>query len=215
VNKARPSIAPRRAVRRRLSSSAGHEICSTASEPGRIRPRLSQLHRSGSKTVVTEWGSFLTTSSRHYRDGAVETLISSREDHRGNFISAGQRPGSHRSVDGSARGEARHPADPRCAARGADYLRRQRSRYQLSADQGCAAAQGRAERAGRSDRRRGFWREQRLRRPVPDAQFREARLGRREVHPIAHHCAVLADAAGAAHRPQPSFGGHEFRGVRP
>ena len=106
------------------------------------------------------------------------------------------------------RGPARHPAHPRRPARRADDVRRQGSRHQLSADQGCASAGERAQRARHPDRRRRLRRQQRLRRAVPDAQLREAGLGRLEVHAVAHHGAVLADAPGAAHRPQPSLGRH-------
>ena len=71
-----------------------------------------------------------------------------------------------------------------------------------------AAAEGRAQRAGDPHRRRRLRRHQRVRRPVPDAELREAREGRAAVHALPHHGAVLADAAGAAHRPQPSLGRH-------
>ena len=54
----------------------------------------------------------------------------------------------------------------------------------------------------------GFRRQQRLRRAVPYPELREAGRGRVEVHAVSHHGAVLADAAGIADRPQPSFGGH-------
>ena len=91
---------------------------------------------------------------------------------------------------------------------GSDHLRRQGSGHEVSADPRPAAAEGRAQRAGHPDRRRRLRRDQRVRRPVPHAQLREARQGRIAVHALPHDGAVLADAAGAAHRPQPSFGRH-------
>ena len=44
--------------------------------------------------------------------------------------------------------------------------------------------------------------------PVPDAELRAAGRRRPEVHPLPHHRAVLADALGAADRPQPPLGRH-------
>ena len=91
---------------------------------------------------------------------------------------------------------------------GSDHVRREGPGHEVSADQGPAAAEGRAQRAGDPHRRRRLRRHQRVRRPVPDAELREAGEGRAAVHALPHHGAVLADAAGAAHRPQPSFGRH-------
>ena len=93
----------------------------------------------GSKTVAAEWRLILTATTRHHVVTLSQPPNYLREDHHGDFVSAGQRPGSrHRA--GSARGAARHSAHPRRAARGVDHLRRQGPRHQLSADQGCAAA---------------------------------------------------------------------------
>ena len=54
----------------------------------------------------------------------------------------------------------------------------------------------------------GFGSSQRLRRPLPDAQCGEAGGGRSEIQPLPHDRPLLADAAGATDRPQPSLGGH-------
>jgi Sulfatase len=54
----------------------------------------------------------------------------------------------------------------------------------------------------------GFGASSAFRRAVSDAEFREARLGRVEVHAIAHYGVMLADAAGSAHRAQPSLRGY-------
>ena len=48
---------------------------------------------------------------------------------------------------------------------------------------------------------------ERVRWAVRDAGRGAARGGRAEVHPVPHHGAVRADAAGVAHRPQPPLGG--------
>ncbi len=71
-----------------------------------------------------------------------------------------------------------------------------------------AAAAGRAQRADHPDRRRRLRLVQRLRRALPDAERGEAGGGRPEVQPLPHHRAVLADAAGAADRPQPPLRRH-------
>ena len=54
----------------------------------------------------------------------------------------------------------------------------------------------------------GLRRVQRVRRAVRDADRRAAGRRRAEVQPLPHHRAVLADRAGAAHRPQPPLGRH-------
>ena len=103
---------------------------------------------------------------------------------------------------------AQYPSHPGSTTFRADHLRREGSGHEVSADQGRAAAEGRAQRAGDPHRRRRLRRDQRVRRSVPDPELREAREGRAEVHALPHDRAVLADAAGAAHRPQPSLGRH-------
>ena len=65
------------------------------------------------------------------------------------------------------------------------------------------AAQGRAERAAHHDRRPGLWRQRHLRRRHPDAGARPHRQGGAALHAVQLHRAVLADAGGADHRPQP------------
>ena len=52
----------------------------------------------------------------------------------------------------------------------------------------------------------GFGAVERVRRAVPDADRRAAGRGRAALQPVPHHGAVRADAAGAAHRPQPPLG---------
>ncbi len=91
---------------------------------------------------------------------------------------------------------------------GSDHLRREGSGHEVPADQGRAAAEGLAQRAGDPHRRRRLRRDQRVRRSVPDPELREAREGRVEVHALPYDGAVLADAAGAAHRPQSPLGRH-------
>ena len=54
----------------------------------------------------------------------------------------------------------------------------------------------------------GLRRLERVRRPVPDAKRRTPGRGRPEVQPLPHHRALLADAPGAADRPQPPLGRH-------
>ena len=54
----------------------------------------------------------------------------------------------------------------------------------------------------------GFGAVERLRRSLPDAERRDAGGERAEVQPLSHDGAVLADAPGAADRPQPPLGRH-------
>jgi hypothetical protein len=68
------------------------------------------------------------------------------------------------------------------------------------------AAQGRAQRAADHDRRPGLWRQRHLRRRRADARAGPHRQGRAALHADAFHVAVLADARGADHRPQPPLG---------
>ena len=77
---------------------------------------------------------------------------------------------------------------------------------QVPADRAAAPAQGRAQRPGHPHRRRRLRLVERLRRPLPDAERGEAGGRRPEVQPLPHHRALLADAPGAADRPQPPFG---------
>ena len=74
------------------------------------------------------------------------------------------------------------------------------------------AAQGRAERAADHDRRRRLRRALDLRRGDPDADARRARGGGAALHQLPLDLALLADAGGADHRPQPPFGGVRRRG---
>ena len=67
---------------------------------------------------------------------------------------------------------------------------------------------GAPERPGRPDRRRGLRLVERVRRAVRDAERGAARGRRPEVQPLPHDGAVLADARGAAERPQPPHGRH-------
>ena len=109
------------------------------------------------------------------------------------------------------------PVPDRPAIRAGD-LRRQGSGHVVRADRGAAAAGGGAERAGRPDRRRRLRRVERVRRAVRDAERGAARGRRAEVQPLPHDGAVLADAGGAAERPQPPHGRdgrhHRDRDVR-
>ncbi len=70
----------------------------------------------------------------------------------------------------------------------------------------CRAAQGRAQRAAHHDRRPGLWRSEHLRRCHPDAGTGSHRQGRAALHAVPLHRALLADAGGADHRPQPPLG---------
>ena len=96
----------------------------------------------------------------------------------------------------------------RSPPRGADDLRREGPGHVVPADRAAAPAGRRAERAGRPARRRRLRRVERVRRPVRDADRRAPRRRRAEVHPLPHDGAVLADARGAADRPQPPHGRH-------
>ena len=106
------------------------------------------------------------------------------------------------------RDRAGDPAHAGRPARRPDDLRRQGSRHRVPADRPAAASGGRAQRAGRPDRRRGLRGVERLRRPLPHPELRAPRRRRAEVPPLPHHRAVLADALGPAHRPQPPLGRH-------
>ena len=68
------------------------------------------------------------------------------------------------------------------------------------------AAQGRAERAAHHDRRPGLRRVGHLRRRHPDAGDGPHRQGGTALHAVPLHRALLADAGGADHRPQPPLG---------
>ena len=68
------------------------------------------------------------------------------------------------------------------------------------------AAQGRAQRAAHHDRRPGLRRLRHLRRRHPDAGAGPHRQGGAALHAVPLHRAVLADAGGADHRPQPPLG---------
>ena len=99
-------------------------------------------------------------------------------------------------------------SDPRCAARGSDHLRREGSGHEVSADRAAAAAQGRAQRPDRADRRLRVRRHERLRRPGPDAERRAAGERRAEADSFSHDRALLSHAPGAAHRAESPFGEH-------
>ena len=68
------------------------------------------------------------------------------------------------------------------------------------------AAQGRAQRAADHDRRRGLRRAEHLRRRHSDAGAGPHRQSGPALHAVPFHRALLADARGADHRPQPSLG---------
>ena len=68
------------------------------------------------------------------------------------------------------------------------------------------AAQGRAQRSAHHDRRPGLWRQRHLRRRHPDAGAGPDRESRAALHRVPLHRALLADAGGADHRPQPPRG---------
>ena len=97
---------------------------------------------------------------------------------------------------------AYRPAHPRRAPHRPDHVRREGSGDEVSADRAATPAEGRAEHPDRPPRRRRLRRVERVRRPLPDAERRGARGERAEVQPLSHHGAVLADAPGAADRPQ-------------
>ena len=103
-------------------------------------------------------------------------------------------------------GRTRNPAHPRHTA--AVPLGAVRQGCATHAGQAAAPARGRAERRHHPDRRHGLRRHQRLRRPDQHAHPRAGGERGPEVHPLPHHRALLADAPGAAHRPQPSLGRH-------
>ena len=69
------------------------------------------------------------------------------------------------------------------------------------------AAQGRAQRAAHHDRRPGLRRQRHVRRRHPDAGAGPRRQGRAALHAVPFDGALLADAGGADHRPQPPRGG--------
>ena len=97
---------------------------------------------------------------------------------------------------------------PRHPAAGARDVRRQGPRYVVCADRGPAASGGRPERLDRADRRRRLRLVERVRRAVRHAERGAPRGRRAQVQPLPHHGVVLADAGGAAQRPQPSRRGH-------
>ena len=68
------------------------------------------------------------------------------------------------------------------------------------------ASQGRAQRAAHHDRRPGLWRAEHLRRRDSDAEPGSHRQGGAALHAVPLHGALLADAGGADHGPQPSLG---------
>ena len=84
------------------------------------------------------------------------------------------------------------------------------------------AAQGRAQRPADHDRRRGLRRRRHVRRRHPDAGARPHRADGAALHAVPLHRALLADAGGADHRPQPSLrrlrrdhrAGHRLSGLR-
>ena len=101
-----------------------------------------------------------------------------------------------------------HPSDPGRAACRSDHLRREGSGHEVSADRAVAAAEGRAQCADRAPRRRRLCRVERVRRPDPHADRRAPGQERPQVQPLPHDRAVLADATGAADRPQSPLGEH-------
>ncbi len=108
----------------------------------------------------------------------------------------------------SARPRAILPHPGRGAGVGLTTFDAQGPGHPLPSDRPPAPPAGRAQRPGHPDRRRGLRRLQRLRRPVPDPQPRAARRRRAEVHPLPHHCALLAHPLGPADGAQPPLGGH-------
>ena len=112
------------------------------------------------------------------------------------------------AIEQRACGPPRGAAGPRSSAVRARDLRREGPGHGVPADRAAAAAGGRAERAGRPARRRRLRRVERVRRAVRDAERGAARGRRAEVQPLPHDGAVLADARGAADRPQPPHRRH-------
>ena len=103
---------------------------------------------------------------------------------------------------------ARSPADPRRRPARADHVRRQGSGHVVPADRAAPAAGGCPQRADRAHRRHRLRGIERLRRPLRHADGRATGGRRLEVQPLPHHCPLLADASGAAHRSKPSLRRH-------
>ena len=98
------------------------------------------------------------------------------------------------------------PAHSRPGIRGSRHVRREGSGDLVSADRAAATAGGRSERARRAARRRRLRGLERLRWADLDAHRGAARSERAQVQPLPHDCALLADAPGPAHRPEPPRG---------
>ena len=99
--------------------------------------------------------------------------------------------------------------DPRQHAGRADDVRREGSRDVVPADRAAAAAGGRAERARRScSTTSASAASSAFGGPINDAERRAARRERPQVQPLPHDGALLADAPGAAHGPQPPLRRH-------
>ena len=101
-----------------------------------------------------------------------------------------------------------HLPMPNTGEERSDYLRCEGSGLEIPADRAIETTKGCPQCPDSPDRRRRLRRDQRLWRALPDTKHGKAGRGGIEVQPLPHHCAVLADAAGAADRPQPSFRRH-------
>ena len=106
--------------------------------------------------------------------------------------------------------ERDHDDQRRPAAAAAAEVRRQDRAQRRAVEAVLAAArraaEGRTQRAADHDRRRRLRCAQHLRRRDPDAEPRPHRRQRPALHQLQLDGAVLADARGADHRPQPSLG---------
>ena len=97
---------------------------------------------------------------------------------------------------------------PNTGRKGTDHVRCEGSGLEVPANRAIETTQGRSQCPDCPDRRRRLRRDQRLWRALSDTDRGKTGSGRVEVHPLPHHRAVLAHAAGVADRPQPPFRWH-------
>ena len=164
--------------------------------------------------VLTAIASIIACSSQSAKPGSGDAKTSSSPS--GSQATAG--PAAEPSatagiqttgVPGSPRRHDDHQRETTPAARPEVRRRDQGERRAVEALVAAArgAAQGRAQRAVDHDRRRRLRRAEHLRRRHPNAGAGPHRQGGPALHAVPFHRALLADARGADHRPQPSLGG--------
>ena len=120
-----------------------------------------------------------------------------------------RQPTRNRSPAHRARPARRRRSTESTSAAAAEVRRRDQPRSdQVQAVLAAAggAAQGRAQRAPHHDRRPGLRRFGHVRRRHPDAGDGPHREDGAALHAVPFHRALLADAGGADHRPQPPLG---------